>query len=345
MNDQSPMSDPKTSGGSPSATSSAESQAGPTPCGSPGGPTTDLFGQAVVHAHHSRRRAKGSAARSAKAKCLCRILSERVSSCAAPVITNGSPTGGISGPSFAGSSRSAALQPYLASRLHRRMGGYGSPEYELRWKSWGMALGQAICALRASGRRTSGNGFGGWPTPDANAGRRFGQNPDRINPARTFTINDAARMAGWPTPTERDIKGRTGADSQNRQRSLGHARSILAESAALAGWPTPKAGEDKSSDVNLRGNLTLKGAARMAGWCTPTQRDHKGIDQNFHDGAVNNSLPNQAHGLTSISSTAGTGKRGALNPAHSRWLMGFPPEWDACGVTAMPSSRKSRRSS
>jgi len=34
-----------------------------------------------------------------------------------------------------------------------------------------------------------------------------------------------------------------------------------------------------------------------------------------------------------------------VKPEHSRWLMGYPPAWDACGVTAMLSSRKSRRSS
>ena len=55
-----------------------------------------------------------------------------------------------------------------------------------------------------------------WPTPDANSGKRFGQNPKKINPKRQFTINDAARL--WstpPTPTQ-DAHNNGGQSQHNR---------------------------------------------------------------------------------------------------------------------------------
>lgn len=56
-----------------------------------------------------------------------------------------------------------------------------------------------------------------WPTPDANSGKRFGQNPKKINPKRQFTINDAARL--WPTPTTQDASN-NGVPSQYNRNSL-----------------------------------------------------------------------------------------------------------------------------
>jgi hypothetical protein len=63
-----------------------------------------------------------------------------------------------------------------------------------------------------------------------------------------------------------------------------------------------------------------------------------------HSRGVADTLSAQA-GQDLKPSIAGTEKRAALNPAHSRWLMGYPAAWDSCGATAMQSSRKSPRNS
>ena len=76
-------------------------------------------------------------------------------------------TSGTSGQQDSTSSSVANLVPSLESRLRQRLDLLGSTLFSLTWKRRDTPQGRSICALRASGHRTSDSGFTGWPTPMA----------------------------------------------------------------------------------------------------------------------------------------------------------------------------------
>jgi DNA (cytosine-5)-methyltransferase 1 len=73
-------------------------------------------------------------------------------------------TSGISGLSGSTSSASADLTLSLVSKLKQRLTTDGSTLFKLTWREKVTPAGRLVYRLAASGRRTSDNDFGSWPT-------------------------------------------------------------------------------------------------------------------------------------------------------------------------------------
>lgn len=140
----------------------------------------------------------------------------------------------------------------------------------------------------------------------------------------------------------------------------------LPRQVLLAGWKTTAATDDHRGG-NITESMTggsLPQQAKLAGWNSPAASDGNGGKRPHRDTTltgrhpdgrkVNMGLASQVHigflgteparltafGELLTGCSAGMESGGQLNPAHSRWLMGLPPEWDACGVMATPLSRR-----
>ena len=300
-------------------------EAGLTHCDWLDGRRIDRCGREVVHASHS----------------------------VAPAKAEELTTNATYGPLFGGSSQDVNLQLCLESRLRRRMGEIGCPEYEVIWKRWDMRLGEPICALVAVARRTSGSGFTGWRTPDHNQRGGAYTDPEkvakRIEGGHQVNLEDQAVLAGWSSPTPSDMKRKKLFRGDTNLALSGQADMVTSgptstspgasTPSGLTGWSTPNTmgGGQISRGGNRKNELLLQGEAKsvaeLQGWNTPIVNDaeKRGVPK------VGAGLAGQVHNAASSQPS-----RGALSPEHSRWLQGYPPIWSYCGLVAL-TRRQSRK--
>lgn len=292
------------------AISSPGSASGATHSDKPDGQTISPSGPVVAHASLSARQAKELG-----------------------LVT----TGTCGGHSF-GSSNSVALKQSLVSKLAQKMDLLGGTLFKLTWKERVTPLQHSIYALRASALLTSANGCIGWPTPRHGDGGKNNRTPQgcrneliRRN-MKPEDLAQAVQLAGWPTAASRDWKS-------SASNLHGQNARPLNEVARLAGWNTPAA-----SDGN--GGKRPHPDTTMTGQHPEGRKVSMGLASQVHIGFIKTEPARYtATGELLTGSTVGMTVGGQLNPAHSRWLMGLPPEWDDCAAMVTLSSHRSRKPS
>lgn len=276
--------------------------------------------------------------------------------------------------------RSNELSKALGEKLKGRLKAVGSPLFSYSWSEQVTDSGLRYSLLRASGRRTDAIGRIGWQTPKAGETTgRYGITNGKVYPklwgeaqlaawptptkgngdggqamtdasatgqtadGRKITVSlpGVAELSSWPTATTRDWKdgagmATTGANPDGSERLR---VDQLPRQEQLSGWPTPCT-QDGPKGGPAQGTDRLPAAAALSGWPTPQS---KATLPSLEE--LSGPARLTATGEILTGSSAGTESGGQLNPAHSRWLQGYPPEWASCAPTETQSSRKPRSSS
>lgn len=231
------------------------------------------------------------------------------------------------------SSESAILQQYLESKLIEQLDTAGSILFNLTWKQKITPLGRQYLERAASGLRKEDRGFTSWPAPNTPSG-----GPNTKSTA-THTggmdLEGAVLLASWAQPAGRDWRdGRASQATMER-----NSRPLNEQAVMLAAWNSLAA-----SDGN--GGKRPHPDTSITGRHPEGRKVNMGLASQVHVGLdLTGPARLTASGEMLTGSDAQMASSGQLNPAHSRWLQGLPPEFCASACMAMLSFPKSPRRS